>query len=154
MSQDNFDSITISLGGTSQESDTIDLSPFNFSDVSINSDLYPNVGIFSGPTWTTTTTGTSGSWSINDLELTSPESSGKLKLQGEDADIEINGRSLMTILDSIEQRLGLLKCREDLEQDWLDLKQLGDQYREKVKFIEEKVKVWDALKQMPPPEIK
>jgi hypothetical protein len=52
----------------------------------------------------------------------------------------------MQILDAIEQRLGLVRCREDLEKDWHDLKELGDRYREKVKHIEEKVKIWDSLK--------
>jgi len=52
----------------------------------------------------------------------------------------------MQILDGLEQRLGLLKCREDLEADWSELKALGDQYRAMVKDIEEKIKIWDVLK--------
>jgi hypothetical protein len=71
---------------------------------------------------------------------------GKITLDGDDADIEINGRSLMQILDGLEQRLGLLKCREDLESDWLELKALGDQYRAMVKDIEQKTQMWNTLK--------
>ena len=71
---------------------------------------------------------------------------GKINLDGKDADIEINGRSLMQILDGLEQRLGLLKCREDLESNWSELKALGDQYRAMVKDIEEKTKMWNTLK--------
>jgi hypothetical protein len=52
----------------------------------------------------------------------------------------------MGILDSIEQRLGLLKCREDLETEWSELRSLGDQYRAMVKNIEEKTKMWETLK--------
>jgi hypothetical protein len=79
--------------------------------------------------------------------------SAKLELQGEDADIMINDRSLMQILDGIEQRLGILKCREDLESEWAELKDLGDQYRKLVQQIEEKTKMWNALKKMPPVEL-
>jgi hypothetical protein len=71
---------------------------------------------------------------------------GKIRLDGENADIEIKGRSLMQILDGLEQRLGLLKCREDLESDWSELKALGDQYRAMVKDIEQKTRMWNTLK--------
>ena len=102
---------------------------------------YPSISI--SPTWTTT--GTSGSWTITDTDLVSP-SSAKIQLNGEDADIMIGEKSLMQILDGIEQRLGLLKCREDLESEWEELKALGDQYRALVKNIEEKSKMWETLK--------
>jgi len=49
-------------------------------------------------------------------------------------------------LDGLEQRLGLLKCRGDLEADWSELKALGDQYRAMVKSIEEKTQMWTTLK--------
>lgn len=103
---------------------------------------YPNITIDSN-NWVNT--GTSGSWTFDDVSMTAPNS-GKIHLKGEDADIMINDRSLMNILDSIEQRLGLLKCREDLETEWTELKSLGDQYRAMVKNIEEKTKMWETLK--------
>lgn len=103
---------------------------------------YPNISI--SPS-IYTTTGTSGSWTITDTDLVSP-SSAKIQLNGEDADIMIGEKSLMQILDGIEQRLGLLKCREDLESEWEELKVLGDQYRALVKNIEEKSKMWETLK--------
>ena len=92
------------------------------------------------------------SWQFDDFTTATPPS-GKLTLQGDDADIEINGRSVMAILDSIEQRLGLLKCREDLESEWEELKSLGDRYRAKLAEIETKQQMWEALKKMPPPQI-
>ena len=88
---------------------------------------------------------TGPSWTFSDLSIT-PLQRSKITLDGKDADIEINGRSLMQILDGLEQRLGLLKCREDLESDWSELKALGDQYRAMVKDIEEKTKMWNTLK--------
>ena len=87
---------------------------------------------------------TGPSWTFSDLSI--PLQKSKITLDGEDADIEINGRSLMQILEGLEQRLGLLKCREDLESDWSELKALGDQYRAMVKDIEEKTKIWNMLK--------
>ena len=83
-------------------------------------------------------------WTLSDSWQNSPSS--KITLDGDNADIEINGRSLMQILDGLEQRLGLLKCREDLEADWSELKALGDQYRAMVKSIEEKTQMWTTLK--------
>jgi len=100
------------------------------------------------PAWTNA----SPAWTITDSSMIGSQSA-KLELQGEDADIMINDRSLMQILDGIEQRLGILKCREDLESEWAELKDLGDQYRKLVQQIEEKTKMWNALKKMPPVEL-
>ena len=97
------------------------------------------------PVTITNMPGPSGTWTLSDSWQNAPQS-GKITLDGENADIEINGRSLMQILDGLEQRLGLLKCREDLESDWSDLKALGDQYRAKLAEIENKNKMWDTLK--------
>jgi len=149
---DFTDSITISLSDVTAADYTLTLDP-NFGAIPNNGILttginYPNVTI--APSWTGT--GTSGSWTIDESAITSP-ASGKIRLEGEHADIEVNGRSVMQILDSIEQRLGLLKCREDLETEWEELRALGDQYRALVRNIEEKNKMWDTLKKMPPPEI-
>ena len=97
------------------------------------------------PVTITNMPGPSGTWTLSDSWQNAPQS-GKITITGENADIEINGRSLMQILDGLEQRLGLLKCREDLEADWSDLKALGDQYRAKLAEIENKNKMWDTLK--------
>ena len=97
------------------------------------------------PVTITNVPGPSGTWTLSDSWQNAPQS-GKITLDGENADIEINGRSLMQILDGLEQRLGLLKCREDLESDWSDLKALGDQYRAKLAEIENKNKMWNTLK--------
>lgn len=133
MSQDDFDSISVDFSSMVSSTGTWD--PY-YGAVPPSITISPN-------TWTTT--GTSGSWTISDSQLTSPNS-GKLRLEGENADIEINGRSLSQVLDSIEQRLGLLKCREDLESEWEELKALGDQYRAKLAEIEDKQKMWNTLK--------
>ena len=128
---------------TAANVDTIDLAGLTV-DTTQTWDPYTAITI-NGTSMPNVYTGINTSWQFSDIDLTTPNS-GKISLQGENADIEINGRSLKNILDGLEQRLGLLNCREDLEKDWHDLKELGDRYREKVKFIEEKAKVWDALK--------
>ena len=110
----------------------------------------------SGGVYTIGNLGTSNvSWNWNNTLsdsnalLSNHDNSGQLELRGDKADIKINGRSIMDVLDGIEQRLGLLKCREDLESEWNELRELGDRYRELQRQIEEKTRMWDALKAMP-----
>jgi len=124
------DTITVDLSGISSTGVTWDPNYGAVPPVTITN--MPNIN--TAPTWT-----------FSDSNITSPWS-GKISLNGDDADIEINGRSLMQILDGLEQRLGLLKCREDLEGQWSELKALGDQYRAMVKSIEEKTLMWNTLK--------
>jgi hypothetical protein len=79
--------------------------------------------------------------------------SGKIKLDGPEADIEINGESLTSMLRNIEQRLNILKPNEELESKWSELRALGDQYRKLEQHILEKQATWDKLKAMPPPDL-
>ena len=97
-----------------------------------------------------TTTGTAGMTWAN---LTEPLS-GRITLQGPDADIEVNGESLMEMLHRIEQRLNLLTPNQELEAEWDQLRELGNQYRALEQKLTEQGKMWDTLKKMPPPEIK
>ena len=53
----------------------------------------------------------------------------------------------------IEERLNILSVNNDLEAEWEELRNLGNQYRELEKHILEKQATWDRLKSMPPPEI-
>ena len=103
-----------------------------------------------------TTTGTAGmTWDagMTWANLTEPLS-GRITLQGPDADIEVNGESLMEMLHRIEQRLNLLTPNQELEAEWDQLRELGNQYRALENKLTEQGKMWDALKKMPPPEIK
>jgi hypothetical protein len=72
--------------------------------------------------------------------------SGKIKLTGEGADVEINGLSLKKVLEGIEDRLGMLRPAADLEKDWDELRRLGNEYRQLEQEIREKMAVWDTLK--------
>ena len=73
-----------------------------------------------------------------------------MELHGDNADIRINGRSLMSAIDALEQRLNILVPNPELEKEWDELKQLGDLYRELEKKCKEKGEMWKKLKQMPP----
>ena len=77
----------------------------------------------------------------------------KIQLNGEGADIEVNGESLMGLLKQISERLNLLKTDEKLEAEWAELRDLGEQYRALEKHIKEKQATWDRLKAIAPPEI-
>jgi hypothetical protein len=101
--------------------------------------------------WVTTTNGTGGfTWA----NLTEPPS-GKITLQGPNADIEVNGESLISAIRRIEERLNILKPNEKLEAEWDQLRELGEQYRALEKKLQEQSDMWNTLKKMPPPpEIK
>lgn len=71
--------------------------------------------------------------------------SAKIQLDGPDADIEVNGESLMTMLRNIEQRLNILKPNKELEKEWDELRALGNQYRKLEADIKAKMKTWDAI---------
>ena len=70
---------------------------------------------------------------------------GKMYLDGEGADIEINGKSLSSAIANIEERLAILHCNPELEAEFQELHQLGEQYRKVEKQLMEKKTVWDNL---------
>jgi hypothetical protein len=93
--------------------------------------------------WTGTST-TSNTLNINDSSWNKPAST-KIRLDGPEADIEINGESLTGMLKTIEQRLNILRPNEALESEWEELKALGDAYRKLEADIEAKMKTWKAI---------
>jgi hypothetical protein len=154
MSDYSRDSITITLPGwddtqgaedsiyISSDSDTVTLSDLSYSDgASITGINVP---------WTTTG-GTSDTFTLG--SSWNRPASGKIKLDGPEADIEVNGQSLITMLRNIEQRLNILQPNQSLESEWEELRALGEQYRELEKHILEKQATWDRLKAVPPPKI-
>ena len=97
----------------------------------------------------TITTGTSAPWATFNPNTTS----AKIQLDGENADITVNGWSLVDAVKRIEQRLGLFQPNPELEAEWSDLRELGEQYRQLEQHIKDKQATFDRLKAMPPPEI-
>lgn len=87
-------------------------------------------------TWTTTGTGTGYNWPNQGV------------MQVHAADIEINGKSVMKSLERIEEQLGLLDCDAKLEEDWKELRDLGNKYRRVQKRIQDKLKTFNKLKEV------
>ena len=83
-----------------------------------------------------------GSWSSQ----SSVDTAGVLQLNGDKADIKINGISLNETLKTIQERLNILVPNSLLENEWADLKKLGEQYRKLEAELEEKSRMWTALK--------
>jgi hypothetical protein len=93
--------------------------------------------------WTTNTT----DWSIG----TSVGQSGTMELKGDNADIVVNGESLMQTLQVLKDRLNWLQPNPDMEAEWDELRELGERYRELERRCQEKSQVWNTLKKMPAP---
>ena len=122
--------------GPSGPSDTITLSSGNYSNTTINASSYPY----------TIGTGIASPWATYNP-------SSKITLNGENADIEVNGWSLIDSIKKIEERLSILHPNDELEKEWEELRALGDQYRKLEQRIQEKQATWDRLKAMLPPAI-
>ena len=106
---------------------------------------YSNVTITSGGTTTspyTYSSGTSTTWAPTGTTATA----GKLTLLGDDADLIVNGKSLNETLQALEEKLNILHPNNELEEEWDELRELGNQYRKLEKELKEKSKMWAALK--------
>jgi len=114
---------------------TDQISVLDLSSLSIN---HPNNTVY-------TTPGTTPSWSFSDLS-TDHRSSGKIALTGEDADIEINGESVVGMLRDIRDQLAILRVSEEMEAEWDDLRELRQQYEAKLAECREKSAAWKSLK--------
>lgn len=106
-----------------------------------------NTGLlWNNPTYTATASpysnATTGAW-------TTYQQPQVLKVSGDaefEGDVKIKGVSLSDRLDTIEERLGILRPNNDLEGKWEKLKALGEEYRRLEKEILEGEKIWDMLK--------
>jgi hypothetical protein len=102
---------------------------------------HPNVVWNSGTGATTTT----APWLSSNPTGTAP----KITLNGEGADVEVNGWSLVAAVKRIEERLGLFQPNPELESEWEDLRDLAEQYKKLEQHIRDKQATWDRLKAMP-----
>jgi hypothetical protein len=96
-----------------------------------------------------TITSGAGTGSLNPWGTTG----AKIRLDGEDADIEVNGWSLIDSIKRIEERLNILHPNTKLETEWVELRELGEQYRKLEQHIRDKQATWDRLKAMPRPVV-
>ena len=107
-----------------------------------------------GGTGYTYTTNTTSPWISNGITGTNPamaiNPSGSIEIKGKDADIKINGKSMVTWMEAVEERLNILTPNPELEQDWDDLRRLGERYRALEEKCKEKARMWAALKKVQP----
>jgi hypothetical protein len=106
-----------------------------------------------GTGYTYTTTGTSGSPWIGTGTGTSTlsvEQSGTIELRCENPDIKMKGKSMVTWMEKVEERLNILTPNPELEKEWDDLRRLGQRYRALEKKCKEKAQMWAALKKVQP----
>ena len=96
------------------------------------------------PTWTTA----SNTVTLSPM-TTTIDSSGKIELKGESADIIIDGLSLKATLEALHERLNWMQPNTKLEAEWDQLRELGDRYRELEKQCKEKTQMWTKLRTVP-----
>jgi len=118
--------------------------PATYSNITINASSTSATGA-SGYLYTSN--GSNGTWAATAMATPMVvNQSGKISLQGENADLDINGVSLKETLESIQEMLGVMKMDPALEREFDELKAAGERYRElREKFREQKA-VWDTLK--------
>lgn len=92
--------------------------------------------------WINTTTGTNPAMVVSQ--------SGSIDIQGENADIKMNGKSMKAWMEAVEERLNILTPNPELEKDWDDLRRLGERYRKLEQKCKEKARMWEALKRVQP----
>ena len=125
---------------------TVDLSGV-YSNVSLTSPYTVSSGInFPNAVYTTST--------VNSPWVQSPPMAGpKIRLEGADADIEINGVSLWATMQEISNRLNIMHTNPELETQWSELRALGEQYRKLEQHILDKQATFDRIRAMPAPEV-
>ena len=152
LTSDELDQLTTSIT-SGIGTDTITWG--NNSIWSTTGTVVPGYGaaIGNGGTGYTYTTGTSSSpWIATGTGTgtLSVEQSGSIEIQGENADIKMNGKSMKAWMEKVEERLNILTPNPELEKDWDDLRRLGQRYRALEKKCKEKAKMWEALKKVQP----
>jgi hypothetical protein len=122
----------------------------NFDDLDFSSSVVNWNDLLSN----TVTTGT-GSYTFNNITtggapwITTTDGTSTLSVTGDadiGGDIKVKGRSLAEFMDSVEQRLNMLRPNPQLEQEWDQLRELGEQYRALEQQLLEKEKMWQTLK--------
>jgi hypothetical protein len=101
-----------------------------------------------GYTYTTNTTSPFLATGTNPAMVVSQ--GGSIDIQGQNADIKINGKSMKTWMEAVEERLNILTPNPELEKEWDDLRRLGQRYRALERKCKEKAQMWAALKKVQP----
>ena len=139
---------TITWSGTAADCITTVTSQPNYSASIVGSNT------MLGGTGYTYTTNTTSPWISTGIGATTHvDQSGTIQIQGENADIKINDKSMVTWMEAVEERLNMLSPNPELEKDWDDLRSLGNRYRALERKCKEKAQMWAALKKVQPKQI-
>ena len=90
--------------------------------------------------WTTLADNTSAVMTIKNQALTV---TGDAEITG---NLTVDGTNITSVLNDIRDRLGLLTRNLELEEDFDQLRDLANQYRELESRLKEKKQMWDILK--------
>ena len=144
---DKWDTHTVDFSGV--YSNVSITSPFTYPSVtSVTSGINGiNLSVFPNSIYTSAgTTTVNHPWTVQ-------STSSKIKLDGADADIEINGVSLWKTMQEISNRLNIMQTNPELETEWAELHDLGERYRKLEQHILDKQATWDRIKAMPAPDV-
>ena len=135
----NHDTITVDLTDWDQPNaaNEIYVSDFDSMITTITPTPVPAITIGDSTSW---------NWNADTITMSEIQPTAKLSLDGEDADIEINGESLLAMIRGIQDRLNILTPDRELEQEWQELRDLRKQYEAKLAECREKSTAWKALK--------
>lgn len=140
------DTVTLTAGAQGAPSTNYSISMGGTSHPSYGA--VPNVVIGGGISWSQSAVG-----GVYNNHAMAVNQGGRVSLKGDNADIDINGKSLVQWMQGMEERMNWMQPNVDLEKEWDDLKKLGDRYRKLEQKCREKAEMWKKLKSMPKPEI-
>jgi hypothetical protein len=106
--------------------------------------LDPNLTV--SPTYTVSAATWQNSSISNTTADTLINAGGQIELRGDKADVVINGVSLKETLEGIQDRLNILRPNTELEAEWNELQELGEQYRRLEAQLLEKQRMWSTLR--------
>jgi hypothetical protein len=139
------------------KTDNSNVQPFTWNSLTPSSvgTITAGTGLnYSSPyTFSNNTNPASATWTSVPFSNGSTGTSSQIDLKGPEADIRINGVSLADTLKVIQDRLNVLVPNPELEAEWDQLRELGEQYRALENKLKEQGDMWTKLKSMPPPEI-
>jgi hypothetical protein len=99
-----------------------------------------------GTSYTIPVTGTSGSsW----VSIGQDDTKASLKVTGNaeiSGNLTVDGVNIGELLQGIQSQLGLLVPNPEIESEFDQLRELGDQYRKLEALLKEQKRVWDILK--------
>jgi hypothetical protein len=141
--------LDVDFGNITISGHTTDLSGWSSGVYSL--DTSAHMGTVTGGfsySYPDTVTISDGTWNMAPAMTTNL--GGQLSLNGDNADIVINGISLMSKIEAIAERLNLLDVNQELEEEWDQLRELGERYRQLEQELQDKAAMWKTLKTKTP----